>query len=110
MDNMNDCCIRWGINSYLYTFEVPAHLTHAVLWQSYRHLWLVGEEPGVARRSGTFISAHAAYAGLIMFWAGSFTLYKLARYDVSAPMGQQGLVLLPHLLATLGFGLGEDGE
>ncbi len=64
--------------------------------------WYAGNS-GVTNRSGKFIAAHAAHAGLMMFWAGAFTLFELARYDPSLPMGNQNLICLPHL-AGLGIG------
>ena len=62
----------------------------------------------VTNRSGRFIASHAAHTGMIAFGAGSNTLFELSRFDPSLPMGDQGLIFLPHL-ATIGIGFDEAG-
>ncbi len=62
----------------------------------------------VTNRSGRFISSHIAHTGLICFGAGANTLFELARYNSSLPLGEQGFVVLPHL-AGLGIGGIENG-
>ncbi|CAN6446961.1 unnamed protein product [Victoria cruziana] len=59
--------------------------------------------------SGKLIGAHVAHAGLIVFWAGAMNLFEVAHFILEKPMYEQGLILLSHL-ATLGWGVGPDGE
>ncbi|MBE9031444.1 chlorophyll a/b binding light-harvesting protein [filamentous cyanobacterium LEGE 11480] len=69
--------------------------------------WLVGNAR-LVDFSGLWLSAHIAHAGLIMLWAGATTVMEVARLDLSLPLGEQGLLVLPHL-AMLGIGIGEGG-
>jgi photosystem II CP43 chlorophyll apoprotein len=59
--------------------------------------------------SGKLLGAHIAHSGLIVFWAGAISLFEVSHFSVEKPIYEQGLILLPHL-ATLGYGVGPNGE
>ena len=59
--------------------------------------------------SGKLLGAHVAHAGLIVFWAGSISLFEVSHFVFEKPIYEQGFILLPHL-ATLGYGIGPNGE
>ena len=65
--------------------------------------WLQGNAR-LINRTEQLLGAHLAHAGLIMFWAGSFTLVEIFRYGAGVPMADQGLLLLPRLV-NLGWGV-----
>jgi len=69
--------------------------------------WWAGNSR-VTNRSGKFIAAHVAHTGLIAFAAGASTLWELARFDPSVPMGHQSSIFLAHL-ASIGVGFDDLG-
>lgn len=73
-----------------------------------RFTWIAGNARFIDF-SGRLLGAHVAHAGLIVLWAGAMTLFEITQYDVTQPIYEQGLILIPHL-ATLGLGLGGGSE
>ncbi|WP_449274567.1 chlorophyll a/b binding light-harvesting protein [Kovacikia minuta] len=72
------------------------------------YAWWAGNARFI-NKSGRFLGAHLAHAGLMALWAGGMLMYELAHFDLDRPMYEQGCILMPHV-ATLGFGVGQGGE
>ncbi|WP_445242630.1 hypothetical protein [Microcoleus sp. Pol12B5] len=70
--------------------------------------WWVGNAH-LINLSSRLLGIHVAHAGLIVFWAGAYTLLELSRFNSELPMYEQGLILLPNL-ARLGLGGGAGGK
>ena len=59
--------------------------------------------------NGKLLGAHVSHAGLIIYWAGTMTLFELSHYVSEKPLYEQGMILLPHL-GTLALAVGPGGE
>ena len=70
--------------------------------------WWVGNAR-LINLSGPLLGTDVACAGLIVFWAGAYTLLELSRFNPELPMYEQGLILLPNL-ARLGLGGGAGAK
>ncbi|WP_445311887.1 hypothetical protein [Microcoleus vaginatus] len=70
--------------------------------------WWVGNAR-LINFSGRLLGSHVAHAGLIVFWAGAYTLLEVSRFNPELPMDEQGLLVLPNL-ARLGLGGGAGGK
>ncbi|NJK39705.1 MAG: chlorophyll a/b binding light-harvesting protein [Oscillatoriales cyanobacterium RM2_1_1] len=93
-----------------YTNPTDIDLTHiegTIAAENPKLSWLVGNAR-LTNLSGQLLGAHLAHAGLILFWAGSVTIAEVGRYLPGHSLAEQHLGLLPHL-ATLGWGIGQDG-
>jgi len=73
-----------------------------------RYSWWAGNARFI-KLSGKFLGAHLAHAALIMFWAGSMSVFELSHFVPVKPLYEQGFILLPHL-ASLALATGPGGE
>ena len=70
--------------------------------------WWAGN-PCLTNLSGRLLAARVAHVGLIVLWAGAYTLFELSRFNPKFPLYERALILLPNL-ARLGWGVGAGGK
>ena len=90
-----------------FSWELKGALNQRTIGRS-KYAWWSGNARFI-KYSGKFLGAHIAHAGLMMFWAGSMSLFETSHFVDEKPLYEQGFILLPHL-ANIGLGLEAGGE
>ena len=106
----------WDISARVLFLFLGSNVQHCIQISQLNRRTLIGSRyawwSGNARfikLSGKLLGAHVVHTSLMLFWAGSMTLFEISHIIYDKPCYEQGLILIPHL-ATLAFDVGPSGE